>query len=247
MKHNFTLTDVIGACTAALLLAAVIPLVAQQAAENAKLTACADNLRQIGAAEHAYAGDNDSYLAIGVGAFLKEGGMVRAATYNNETPPMLLIRNGYLKIEDKPAATVAQLRERFFRCPEDSVNFSKTLTGWRAPYPNISYQYCWFTTQKGLAQNSYPRKTKPEQSDDYGLRANIDRDDPGWYIFADLMKATSKKWCHPKDGKAKSNHVDALNCLYIGGHVKSHAILPEHEKHVETSMNRFTLFYEDVE
>ncbi|MBE6370357.1 MAG: hypothetical protein E7056_09415 [Lentisphaerae bacterium] len=247
MNTRFTLAEVIFGSAIVLLLAAIAPLAAEQAAETAKLTACADNLRQIGSAEHAYAADNKSFIAIGVTAFIREGGCVRAATYNGDTSPMLLINKGYLKIENKPAATVAERRERFFRCPEDEVNFSKVVSGWKPPYPTISYQYCWFTTQQGLAKNSYPRKLKPEQDDNYGLRANIDRDDPGWYIFSDLMKATSRKWVMLPDDKAKSNHFEALNCLYLGGHVKSHVITEAHEKHVTQGVNRFTLFYEDVE
>lgn len=248
MKHNFTLGEAVFALAVTLVLVTVTPLAGNMVLENAKLAACADNLRRIGAAEHAYAADNKSFLAMNEKAFIKEGGVVRAATYSWGTPPMLLIRGGYLKDEAKPAETPAQMRARVFRCPEDSVNFVENpITGWRVPYPTISYQYCWFGDTKGLKRYSYPSKTKDDQADDYGLRANIDRDDPGWYIFADLMNATSRIWAALPAEKAKSNHPDAINCLYLGGHVKSHAVTAEQEKHVASSSNRFCLFFEDVE
>lgn len=243
---NFTLLDLLFTVTVVGALALVAPLAAQQAVENAKLAACADKLRAIGAAEHAYAADNQSELAMNERSFIGEGGTVRCATFSNGTPPMLLIRGGYLKDPARPRETVAAARERWFRCPEDSVNFAaKPVTGWRAPDPVISYVYCWFGTVEGLKRYSYPRKTKPGQPDTYGLRANIERDDPGWYIFADLLRSTSTSLAKRGDD-AKANHPEMLNTLYLGGHVKTHEVTEEQEMQVATSVNRFTLFFEDV-
>ena len=243
---NFTLLDLLFTAVAFGAVALVAPLAAQQAAENAKLAACADKLRAIGAAEHAYAADNRSELAMNERNFIKEGGTVRCATYSHGTPPMLLLRGGYLKNPDKPQESVAEARERCFRCPEDSVNFvAQPITGWRTPAPIISYMYCWFGTVEGLKRYSYPQKTKPGQPADYGLRANIDRDDPGWYIFADLIRSTSANMAGRKEN-ARANHPAMLNTLYLGGHVKSHAVTEAQEKHVATAGNRFTIFFEDV-
>ena len=243
---NFTLLDLAFAVLTVGALALVAPLAAEQAVENAKIAACADKLRAIGAAEHAYAAANKSELAMNERNFIRQGGVVRCATYSNGTPPMLLIRGGYLKNPDKPRESVAEARERCFRCPEDSVNFvAKPVTGWRAPDPVISYMYCWFGTVEGLKRFSYPRKTKAGQPDTYGLRANIDRDDPGWYIFADLIRSTSTSLAKRGDN-GQANHPEMLNTLYLGGHVKTHDVTEEQEMQVATSGNRFTLFFEDA-
>ena len=244
---NFTLLDLLFTAITLAALALVAPLAAQQAVENAKLAACADKLRAIGVAEHAYAADNKSELAMNERGFIQKGGTVRCATFSKDTPPMLLIRGGYLKNPDKPKATIAETREHFFRCPEDSVNFvAQPVTGWRAPHPVISYMYCWFGTVDGLKSYSYPHKTKPNQPDNYGLRSNIDRDDPGWYIFADLIRSTSRNMAGRKES-GKANHPGMLNALYLGGHVKTHAVTEAQEKHVATAGNRFTLFFDDVD
>ena len=73
---NFTLLDLLFTALVVGALALVAPLAAQQAVENAKLAACADKLRAIGAAEHAYAAANKSELAMNERNFIQQGGVV---------------------------------------------------------------------------------------------------------------------------------------------------------------------------
>ncbi|MBE6381373.1 MAG: hypothetical protein E7047_10645 [Lentisphaerae bacterium] len=245
--RNFTLKDAVFSALALTLLAVTVPLAATNARENAKLTQCTNKLRMIGAAELTYAADNKSELAMGENNFIKGGGAVRAATYSMGTPPMMLINKKYLQ-SSKPNAAPADVREEFFRCPEDDVNFVKTpITGWGKPVPAISYLYCWFSTQQGLKSHSYPCKTKPDQDDDYGLRSNIDRDDPDRFIFADLIRATSYRWANVPKDKARSNHGDQYNVLFIGGHVSTKSINEKQEAWVMDGTNRFARLADDVQ
>ncbi|MBE6370176.1 MAG: hypothetical protein E7056_08475 [Lentisphaerae bacterium] len=243
---NFTLKECIFCAGIIFLLAAVTPIAIGNAVGSAKLTACADNLRRIGAAELGYAEDNKSELAMGEANFIKGGGAVRAATYSKGTPPIMLINLKYLK-SDNPSENLIAKRERFFRCPEDEVNFVKTpIYGWGKPVPAISYLYCWFSTQQGLKSHSYPCKTKPEQDDDYGLRSNIDRDEPGRFIFSDLVKTLSYRWANVPKEKARSNHNDQFNVLYLGGHVAVKKITPKQEEWIADGTNRFAHLADDV-
>lgn len=237
---RITLTEALLCGAVASAVALTAPFAAAQALDRAKVTACADKLRRIGAAETAYAGDNKGYLAMGEKNFLREGGMARCGTFSMGMPPMLLLKTGYLKDAEKPAETIAAARERCFRCPEDEVNFvASPITGWSRPLPNISYVFCWFDTQKALKAYSYPHKTKPDQPDTFGLRANIDRDDPGRYIFADLIHATSERMAMVPKDKAKANHEGLFNSLYLGGYVGTKEITPAQEKFVQGGVNRF--------
>ena len=160
---------------------------------------------------------------------------------------MMLIKQKYLK-SDNASEPIADLRERFFRCPEDEVSFVKTpVTGWGKPTPAISYLYCWFSTQRGLKEHSYPCKTKPDQDDDYGLRSNIDRDDPDRFIFADLIKTTSARWANVPKAKARANHPGQFNVLFIGGHVSTKNITDAQEAWVADGTNRFARLADDVQ
>ena len=190
---NFTLKEAFICAGALLLIAITAPLAIGNATNDAKLAACADKLRQVGAAQLSYADNNKSFLPMNEKNFIKGGGMARAATYSNGMPPMVLIQKGYFKKGAADGEKVVDTRERIFHCPADDVNFVRApYLGWHNPVqPGISYFYCWFSTQKGLKSYSFPHKTKPEQDDSFGLRANVERDDPGRFIYADLIRATN--------------------------------------------------------
>lgn len=244
--NNFTLKEAIlcTVCLAALILTA--PLAVGNARNNAKLIGCVNKLRMIGAAELTYAADNKSELAMGEKNYIRDGGAARAATYSMGTPPMMLIRHKYLKT-DNPADSIAVKRERFFHCPEDEVNFvNSPITGWGKPVPAISYLYCWFATQKCLRSHSFPCKTRDDQDDNYGLRSNVDRDDPERFIFADLVKNTSRAWSGQPKEKARANHNGCFNTLYIGGHVSTKNINAKQEEWLLGGSHRFALLADNV-
>ena len=181
--------------------------------------------------------------------FIKGGGMARAATFSMGMPPMVLIQKGYFKKGAADGEKIVDTRERMFRCPADDVNFVRTpYLGWSNPVqPAISYFYCWFGTQKGAASYSFPHKTKPDQDENFGLRANVERDDPGRFIYADLIRAISINMLRKKPEEAKANHNGMCNILYLGGHVQSKAVPQATEKFVLGGSNRFAHFADDVD
>ena len=246
---NFTLKEAIFCSVVLLLLAITAPLAVGNAMNDAKLTACADKLRQVGAAQLSYAEDNKSFLPMNEKNFIKGGGMARAATYSMGMPPMVLIQKGYFKKGAADGEKIVDTRERMFRCPADDVNFVRTpYLGWSNPVqPAISYFYCWFGTQKGAASYSFPHKTKPDQDENFGLRANVERDDPGRFIYADLIRAISINMLRKKPEEAKANHNGMCNILYLGGHVQSKAVPQATEKFVLGGSNRFAHFADDVD
>ena len=94
---NFTLKEAFICAGALLLIAITAPLAIGNATNDAKLSACADKLRQVGAAQLSYAENNKSFLPMNEKNFIKGGGMARAATYSTAMPPMVLIMQGYFK------------------------------------------------------------------------------------------------------------------------------------------------------
>jgi len=246
---NFTLKEAFICAGALLLIAITAPLAIGNATNDAKLSACADKLRQVGAAQLSYAENNKSFLPMNEKNFIKGGGMARAATYSTGMPPMVLIMQGYFKKGAADGEKVVDTRERIFHCPADDVNFVRTpYLGWSNPVPpGISYFFCWFSTQKGLRSYSFPYKTKPDQDENFGLRANVERDDPGRFIYADLIRATSSSLLQKKPEAARANHNGMCNILYLGGHVQSKAVPQATEKFVAGGSNRFANFADDVD
>ncbi|MBE6379572.1 MAG: DUF1559 domain-containing protein [Lentisphaerae bacterium] len=251
MKKNFTLIELLVVIAIIAILAAMLLPALSAARERARNANCLNNLKQIGTANLMYSGDFNDYLP-----YLWATRTRRApagATYGWEDfersmlSPNLLINNGYFSVEAPASAEkFADVAEKFFKCPSDSVNFQKVAKSGQAP---ISYLYWNYATQQEVIDASGATgKWAPWVP--HACRSRVGRDNPGAIIYGDIVGngGISGRDVHPQ-GISAANHPNvAFNALHIGGHAKTNLITPASQGtdyYSKTSFCRLLLDFDD--
>ena len=215
MKRRFTLIELLVVIAIIAILAAMLLPALSAARERARAASCLNKLKQLGLAYTMYAQNNDDFYYMYCRNAAKQafGNKDNAAVSGN--PVHALIVSGYLgdntlkkyaqtTQSSGDAAEYMRAAEPYIKCPSDTANYAYTGT------PRCSYVQMFFNSAG--ASNLWALYT------DKKYQRNMISCDPGHFITSDMAVTQ----IHSGGANEKLfNHPNALNVLYIGGHVRS--------------------------
>ena len=218
---KFTLIELLVVIAIIAILAAMLLPALSAARERAKSSQCVNKLKQMAMAKFAYAGDSKDQLPFYVHVAINNGNgnYERSFGLGNYTNSLSLrsklMSLGYFGINEETGNDGNDARrERNYRCPSDTKNFMS-----KKEYPDAS---------ASALQDSYARAfvttwyvTKGDGQTAFGSDASRGRHaldstcDPGNLMVSDagVRKA--------EFDSGMNNHPNIINCVYMGGHVKS--------------------------
>ena len=207
---SFTLIELLVVIAIIAILAAMLLPALSAARERARSANCTSQLKQIGTAQFMYSSDNSSFIS---SAHLKSGSWqfyycrISESIWNE--PFLRLMCYGYLGNEvEKTYARADDMEKnrgvisKYFQCPSDSGNFFSGDKLW------LSYM----TVMPSRGQHDSIIAADSFRS----YRTLVGRD-PGDAVITYDHTAKTATWVGT--GGKNANHPNAVNALYLGGHV----------------------------
>ncbi len=237
-KTAFTLIELLVVIAIIAILAAMLLPALSAARERARSASCISKLKQIGLADLMYADMNQSSVPIGWGG----GSGSTLCDYADRISPQsvswpnipqgLLLAGGYLNTGDLYDGTVdAEVLAKYYRCPSDSSYYG-SASSYGGDWKRVSYIAIHFCRAIGKTRGWNPQDVNGNKvyTEIVGL------DDPGTLSYYDMTPGFSGL-------KTVVIHPNAVNTLYLGGHVTSHVAGLEVQKTLD-ALNASELFNE---
>lgn len=182
-----------------ILAALLLPALAT-ARERARMTSCANNLRQIGLALHLYAADNEGLIPPG-----------RYAVGTQESWASVLVKGNYLAAPWSDNATGAATRNSVLQCPSADPDLNTTLDTSTCGSAGVAMRtasynrkpYPWYSASTGQYLHS-----------SYGLNGGITTPCSGlnrcWWPFKDFSSVNCTQGCRTQE------RIDRVACWSLG-------------------------------
>ena len=248
MKKHFTLIELLVVIAIIDILAAMLLPALSAARERARNTSCVSKLKQIGMAQHLYAGDNNSWLTRPLAHSDDKSPLKRLCSYctkcwdSRHAVVNMLIFGGYFSqtFSDKHTLTINDVKP-LFGCPSDSMLFD---SGDGNPYKNTSYNFMVHTAAEAKAETSGGALV---DSNGNGIgRCIIGQDNPQAFITHDMHGAMAHYLINAKDGNTPI-HPNNINALSLGGHVTVVNCSTSEQGKLTGGYSRFAKEYENID
>ena len=207
-KAYFTLIELLVVIAIIAILAAMLLPALSAARERARVASCASKLKDLGTAMITYAGFSNDRLPSELHSSSCNYIGQCVSYWNNRyatgvfSIPALLMQTGCIG-ETKTGTTEASitpLRDRFFKCPSDTVTTN---------FRNSSYTFFIMNSIAVKGHTSYSDWGTPEEL----ARHVVGQDNPDNAIMFDQIKSSATA--------IGGYHVNVTNNLRLGGHVVS--------------------------
>ena len=215
MKKQFTLIELLVVIAIIAILAAMLLPALSAARERARSANCISKLKQIGLATIMYAGDNKDFIPCR--GLDNEPSCGRSENFREEAndyerPINKLVLGGYFGNQVKDNKPTVKVCEPYFKCPSDS-----TMFGYNQESNFYLSSYIALYHNKLQADNDVM---------DNGKRQIVGRDNPGLVIYHDWLTGQAVQFVTG----ATSNHPNAVNILFLGGHVAGQTVKADFNK-----------------